>query len=145
MDMMTKPIGLHHTNDIDGEPVVSGIYGKEVILDCYECNKEKFNRRDLRKFFTRLVKLLDMKKGDLHFWDDVGVPKAQRQTRLETTGTSAVQFILTSNITIHCLDLLGRVYVNIFSCKDFKEGEAKAFVQEWFNAKWVRLHVVYRD
>lgn len=145
MDTMRKPIGLTRSNDIDGEPTVSGTYGKEVILDCYECDKSKFNRRELRRFFTQLVRLLGMKKGDLHFWDDVGVPKAQRQTSLETTGTSAVQFILTSNITIHCLDILGRVYVNVFSCKDFDEGQAKAFVQNWFRAKWVRLHVVYRD
>jgi len=144
-DMMRKTVGLSKTNDIDGEVIVTGIYGKEVILDCYQCDVGKFNRRELRKFFTKLCKLLKMKKADLHFWDDVGVPKKDQQTSIETKGTSAVQFIITSNITVHCLDRLGRVYVNIFSCKDFGEYEARAFVQGWFDAKWVRLHVVYRD
>lgn len=144
MDSMSMPIGLQRGNDIDGEPVVSGIYGKEVAFDCYGCDTSKFNRKELRKFFTRLVKLLKMKKGDLHFWDEVGVLKKDRETRLETAGTSAVQFILTSNITIHCLDKLSRVYINIFSCKDFEEGQAKAFVQEWFSAKFLRMHVIYR-
>ena len=137
-------IGLKIVNDIDGDPVVSGCYGKEAAFDCYNCDITKFNRKDLRKFFTQLVKLLKMKKGDLHFWDDVGVAKKDKQTRLETTGTSAVQFILTSNITVHCLDKLARVYINIFSCKDFDEGNAKTFIQNWFDAKWVRTHVMYR-
>ncbi len=144
MDSMRQTVGLKKINDIDGEKVVSGIYGKEVLLDCYECDVGKFNRTELRKFFTKLVNLLGMKKGDLHYWDDWRVPMNQRQTKLETTGTTAVQFMLTSNITVHSLDKLARVYVNIFSCKDFCEGKVKTFVQEWFSAKSVRMHVVYR-
>jgi len=144
-DTMTMKIGLKYLRDLDGKPIVSGIYGKEVILDCYYCDVTLFNRRDIRRFMNQLVKRLKMKKGPLHFWDDVGVPKRYRQTKLATTGASAVQFILTSNITIHCLDKLHRVYVNIFSCKDFSEGEAKQFVQTFFNAFTVRIHVLYRQ
>ncbi len=145
IDSMARPIGIKKVRDLEGCPVISGIYGKELILDCYLCSTEKFNRRDLRKFLKKLVKILDMEAGTLHFWDDVGVPKNEKQTKLETTGTSAIQFILTSNITVHCLDLLERVYINIFSCKDFDTGDAKAFVQEWFNSKSIREHVVYRN
>jgi S-adenosylmethionine/arginine decarboxylase-like enzyme len=143
-DVMNMPVGITVHNDLDGEPIVGGTYGKEVMLDCYDCDVTKFNRRELRKFFNRLVKLLDMQKGDLHFWDDVGVPKSERQTKLETTGTSAIQFILTSNITVHCLDKLARVYVNIFSCKDFETGAAKMFVWDWFSCGSVRAHTAYR-
>ncbi|HUV67083.1 MAG TPA: S-adenosylmethionine decarboxylase [Sedimentisphaerales bacterium] len=143
-DNMRMPVGLIHIKDLDDKPVVSGVYGKEAIFDCYGCDVSKFNRKSLRVFFTELVRLLNMEKGDLHFWDDVGVPEAERQTRLETTGTSAVQFILTSNITVHCLDFLERVYVNVFSCKDFNEGEAKKFINDWFACASIRTHVVYR-
>lgn len=144
-DSMEKAIGLREAKNLDGIPHWTGIYGKELCLDCHECDVAKFNRKDLRKFFTQLVKLLKMEKGDLYFWDDVGVPEAEKQTRAETKGTSAVQFILTSNITVHTLDILGRVYVNIFSCKDYSTAGAKAFVQEWFSSKMVRTHVIYRD
>ena len=130
--------------NLDGELVRSGYYGMELALDCFQCDVSKFNRRDIRKYFNGLVKLLKMKKGDLHFWDDVGVPKKEKQTNPMTTGTSAIQFILTSNITLHTLDLLGNVYVNIFSCKDFKTGEARAFTQNFFTAKSVREHVITR-
>ena len=155
-DYMEQKVGLTVVNNEDGKPIAAGCYGKEVMFDMYRCDVTKFNRRDLRKFFNRLVKLLDMKKGDLHFWDDVGVPKAERQTDPKTKGTSAVrastkdtskvavQFILTSNITIHCLPLLERVYINIFSCKDFDTADARRFCQGWLGAFTVRTHVAYR-
>ena len=143
-DAMRKPVGLTTLINLDGDAYVDGIYGKEVIIDLYECDTSKFNRKDLRKFFVRLVRLLKMKRGSLHFWDDVGVPAKERQTKIETTGTSAVQFILTSNITVHCLDKLERVYINIFSCKDFEAGDAKEFVREWFGAGRCGMKVVYR-
>lgn len=144
IDSMAMPVGLSIVNDLEGEPRISGLYGKELMLDCYQCDTSKFNRTSIRQFFNELVKLLDMKKGDLHFWDDWRVPKAQRQTKYETTGTSAVQFILTSNITIHCLDKLERVYLNIFSCKDFDEIDAQQFTQKWFEPTSIRSHRIYR-
>jgi len=143
-DSMSQPIGLTIVSNLDGDPTVSGIYAKEVTLDCYGCDTSMFNRKSLEQFFDMLVYILEMEKGDLHFWDDVGVPDDEKQTRAETKGTSAIQFILTSNITVHCLDILERVYVNIFSCKDFAEGEARAFVQDWFDADSVRSSTLYR-
>ncbi len=56
---------------------------------------------------------------DLYFWDDLGVPNEDQQTDPKTKGTSAVQFILTSTIVIHTLDLMKSAYINIFSCKKF--------------------------
>ncbi len=141
---MDFEVGLKNIHNLDGELIVSGIYGKEAVYDCYHCDPKTFNRTSLRKFFNGLIGLLDMKKGDLHFWDDYQVPKKERQTSIETTGTSAIQFILTSNITVHCLDKLERVYVNIFSCKDFSEYDAKTFIQNWFDAKVIRIHILKR-
>jgi len=145
MESTEFEVGLKIIIDLDGYPLISGIYGKEVAFDCYLCDVAKFNRKSLRTFFDKLVKLLDMEKGDLHFWDDVGVPDEEKQTKFETTGTSAIQFILTSNITVHCLDKLERVYINIFSCKDFNTGQARTFIQEWFKADSIRVHVLWRQ
>lgn len=110
-------------------------YGKELILDLKECNPETFTRESLTRFFEELCDLIDMERCDLHFWDDVGVPEDDRQTDPNLKGTSAVQFILTSSIVIHCLDLLGTVYVNLFSCKDFDTTVAMQFVQDWFEGE----------
>lgn len=110
------------------------MYGKELIIDLKGCNVKTFNRGSIENYFIRLCKLIDMKRCDLHFWDDMDVPLAERQTLPHTKGTSAVQFILTSNITIHVLDILGEAYVNIFSCKNFDYLKANDFTVDWFNA-----------
>ncbi len=119
-------------------------YGKELILDLHDCDASKFRRRSLRKYFKELCELIDMKRCELHFWDDAGVPKKDRQTSPHTKGISAVQFILTSNITIHTLDILKRVYINIFSCKDFDDEEAMYFTRRWFKGKIVQRKVIER-
>ena len=44
------------------------------------------------------------------------------------------QFILTSTIVIHTLDLMRAVYVNIFSCKEFDAEAAGRFTASWFRS-----------
>ena len=119
-------------------------YGQELILDLHGCDIRLFNREDLTVFFGALCNLIDMKPEALHFWDDTGLPPEKRQTQPHTKGTSAVQFILTSNITLHALDMLGKVFINIFSCKSFNYHDATAFCKEFFHAKVVSCTVVVR-
>ncbi len=119
-------------------------YGVELILDLHECNPDKFTREHLDEFFTQLCALIKMKKCEVHFWDDVGVPEEDQQTEPHTKGTSAVCFILTSTIVVHTLDLLKAVYVNIFSCKDFDPEVAAKFTAEWFEAGSCRPTYVKR-
>ncbi len=112
-------------------------YGKELILDLHDCNPEMFNRISLDLFFKVLCEAINMTQCERYFWDDNGVPEEERQTSPHTQGTSAIQFILTSNITIHTLDQLGAVYINIFSCKDFDSDHAAQIAKDWFNGKVV--------
>ncbi len=94
-------------------------YGKELILDFHDCNFGSFNRGAISDFLQELCDCINMTRCDLHFWDDVDTPEGEEQTEPHFKGTTAIQFMLTSNVTIHTLDLLGSVYINIFSCKDF--------------------------
>jgi len=107
-------------------------YGVELILDLHNCDPKTFSRGSIKQFLKELCVLIDMEACDLHFWDDIDVPENEKQTSPQTKGTSAVQFIITSNITIHTLDLLGKVFINLFSCKDFDATEATAFCASWF-------------
>ena len=104
-------------------------YGFECIIDLHRCDASRFNRSSTDQFFTELCDLIDMEKCVVHFWDDVGVPLEEQQTLPHTKGTSAVCFILTSSIVVHTLDMLGSVYVNIFSCKEFDPVAARQFTQ----------------
>ena len=119
-------------------------YGFELILDLHGCDNSTFNRRSIRKFFKFLCEKINMTKCKLCFWDDVGVAPEEQQTSPHTKGTSAVQFILTSSIVIHTLDLMGSVYLNIFSCKAFDKEKATEFSKEWFSAKECRSHFIER-
>ncbi|HDZ69291.1 MAG TPA: hypothetical protein ENH43_02605 [Phycisphaerales bacterium] len=120
-------------------------YGYELILDLHGCDPDTFNRDSIEDFFEQLCKQIKMTRCDLHFWDDVGVPEEEQQTSPHTKGTSAVQFILTSTIVIHTLDLMGAVYINIFSCKEYDKDLAEAFSIEWFNATGdCRSHFIER-
>ncbi len=119
-------------------------YGKELILDLYECNPKKFNRKDLTLFFKELCEVIDMVPCERFFWDDLDVPEEERQTELHTKGTSAIQFILTSNITTHTLDLIGEVYINLFSCKNFDSGKAIQFCIDWFKSNQYDFNSIVR-
>jgi S-adenosylmethionine/arginine decarboxylase-like enzyme len=122
-------------NEASGNLRIDSPYGQELILDLHDCDSSLFTRKHLTRFFIELCKLIDMNRADLHFWDDVGVANEDRQTDPKTKGTSAVQFILTSTIVVHTLDLLESVYVNVFSCKEFDAKATEKFVADWFKAK----------
>ena len=119
-------------------------YGQELILDLHNCDVKTFSRTSIRKYFVELCKQIDMKRCECYFWDDYGVPKKYKQVQDHTTGISAVQFILTSSIVIHALTKMRRVYLNIFSCKDFDPKVAKDFSKNWFKGTVKQNHVMDR-
>ena len=119
-------------------------YGYELILDLHRCDISTFNRDSLRKYFEKLCKAIDMQRCELHFWDDVGVAPEEQQTSSHTKGTSAVQFILTSTIVVHTLELLEAGYINIFSCKAFDKEIAEKLTKEWFGANECRSTFIER-
>jgi len=119
-------------------------YGKELILDLHGCEPSFFARKSIENYFKNLCDLIDMERCELFWWDDQDTPEAEKQTEPHLKGTSAVQFIMTSNITIHTLDLLGNVYLNIFSCKDFDEQKAAKFSVDWFGGAIVQHTVIER-
>ena len=120
-------------------------YGYELLLDVHSCNPNKFNRDSIDRYFTELCDVIDMERCEVHFWDDVGVPVEEQQTEPHAVGTSAVCFILTSTIVIHTLDLLEKVFVNIFSCKTFDPDVASKFTAEWFKGEVKNSTFVERE
>ncbi len=120
-------------------------YGYELILDLHGCDTSTFNRKSLDAYFEKLCKAIKMQKCERYFWDDVGVPEEEQQMSPHTKGISAVQFILTSTIVIHTLELLRAAYINIFSCKEFDPGIAVGITKEWFDSKECKTHFIERS
>lgn len=132
-------------SDTDGERSADeSTYGMELVMDLHDCDPETFTRDAIEQYFSDLCKLIDMEPCELHFWDDRDVPEEERQTNPKTKGTSAVQFILTSSIVIHTLDLLRAVYLNIFSCKRFDADAAARFSAEAFCSRDWNARVLRR-
>lgn len=96
-------------------------FGKELILDIHNCKEIPCTRDYLEKYFMNACKYLQMKREDLFFWDYDGDEEEYNKAPAHLKGISVVQFIQTSSIVIHTLDELKKVYVNVFSCKDFDE------------------------
>ena len=125
------------------EPIMD-TYGKELIIDLHYCNENKFTRKNIRKYFKVICELIDMERCKLCWWDDLYTLEGEKETEPHLVGTSAIQFIKTSNITIHTLDILQQAYINIFSCKDFDTQVAIKFSKEWFEGKIVNKKVIKR-
>ncbi len=120
-------------------------YGSELILDLHDCDVSKFTRASLDQLFKQLCSAIDMQQCERHFWDDVGVPEEEKQTDPKTKGTSAIQFILTSNITIHTLQELRCVYFNLFSCKAFDHELTSDMVAEHFKGSIAESTLIIRQ
>ena len=120
------------------------MYGIETIIDLQGCDTTRFNRKNIKQYFLQACKLLDVSPEDCYFWDDFRVPKEKQQTNPKTKGTTAIQFILTSNITIHTLDILETAFINIFSCKDYNTELLEEFTVRFFGSSNHKTIVIER-
>jgi len=119
-------------------------YGKELIIDLHYCNPAQFTRACIKDYFSKVCILINMERCKLCWWDDLYTPKEEKETEPHLVGTSAVQFIKTSNITIHTLDILCNAYINIFSCKNFDEKIVIQVSQECFEGEVVNKQIIRR-
>lgn len=121
-------------------------YGYELILDLHNCDLSRFEgsffgfrfimmRHFLRSYCKVLCKSIHMEACKLTFWNDRYTLPWRRETNPKTKGTSAVQFIITSNITIHYLSKLNAAYINVFSCKSFDPAIVEHITKLWFNTE----------
>ncbi len=111
-------------------------YGIEYILDLQGCDAKQFTRPAIAMFMRRICRIMNLTPEELHIWGyDDPAEKAAAPPHLK--GVSAVQFITTSNVTIHALDDLGLVCLNIFTCGKWQHDDitnARRFAVDWFHA-----------
>lgn len=112
-------------------------WGKSVAIDLYNCNPEKLTNQELLKtFIGEVVKVVDMEAHGPCYVDKFGEG--------DLHGISAMQFIKTSNITVHLDDVGGRAFIDIFSCKDFDAEKAVDFARHFFEAKHSKITTLDR-
>ena len=117
-------------------------YGQELVLDLHDVDPEKIHVKALKHFAAALCDEIGMKKGPQFEWG------AEKQLgKFENPkydGISVVQFLYESSIVIHCIDELGKVFINVFSCKEFSAEMAKSFSIEYWGGKVVSEHNIVR-
>jgi len=121
------------------------MYGKELILDLHNCNKETMTKENLDIFFQKLCELIEMESVKTCYWiEDEGIDPVEYKENPHLQGISAVHFIRTSSITIHAITGLKKTFINIFSCKNFNSELAEGFAIGFFEGTKVNCVTVER-
>ncbi len=121
------------------------MYGKSLALDIHNCDVSKFNRKDIEAYLVELCDdVIDMERAELHWWDYEDEPEEYAKAPAHLKGVSCVQFIMTSTIVIHSLEDLEKIFIDIFSCKNFSIEDVEKFTSEFFKGKIVNKMAIDR-
>jgi len=104
------------------------IWGKNVLINLCSCNLYKIRDRDnILSWGDHLVKKIEM--------IPYGEPFLERFSlhNIKAAGYTYFQAIETSNITAHFSENNNGVFINIFSCKDFKHNDVVSVCNDFFN------------
>jgi S-adenosylmethionine/arginine decarboxylase-like enzyme len=122
-----------------GIKLAAKIYGKELIMDLYDCNPETIRSgKKIAEYSGKLCRLIKVKA--------YGKPIVKRfALHIDyVAGYSLVQLIESSLVSAHFSELWNRAYINVFSCGDFDEEKAAKFSKEFFEAKKIKKRTAFR-
>jgi S-adenosylmethionine decarboxylase len=124
-------------SDVTHPPKTKNSWGYHLLIDMSKCNENIDSTEAVKQFFGELIKELDMKP-----LSDIMVKKVDGE---EGRGISAVQMITTSSITFHSDDEERSVYLDVFSCKNFKEKQVLDFAKDFFQPENCASQMIFRD
>jgi S-adenosylmethionine/arginine decarboxylase-like enzyme len=103
-------------------------WGMLAALDLHDCERRRLADPDsIRRFVPALVDAIGMRAHGPLMLDRFGDG--------ELEGWSAMQFIETSSITLHADEVSGRLFVDVFSCRDFDPHVAVALAVAHFGGR----------
>ncbi|MCD6505286.1 adenosylmethionine decarboxylase [Candidatus Poribacteria bacterium] len=114
-------------------------FGPHLILDGYECNREKLSDLDfIYRFLDVLPEKIEMSK--------IAPPYVTRYTagKPEDWGISGFVIIAESHISIHTFPEKLYLSVDVFSCKPFDTSIAIKLTEEWFEIGRMEYQVLDR-
>lgn len=110
------------------------MWGQHLVLDISGCPIEKIGNGDnILAWVKELVTAIDMVAYGEPILEHFATHKK------ETAGYSLIQLIETSNIAAHFAEMIGQVYIDIFSCKEFDEQIAIDVCKKYFEPTRVRI------
>lgn len=146
VNTMAKTFKAYVKKNLGIEPTKKENYGQELILDIHDVPAEFFTKKNLREFAEKLCDEINMRRGPFHIWgEEKQLDKAKKgEGAIKADGLSCVQFLYTSSITVHALDEIQKVFVNVFSCNKFDSKKAIKFTEDHIGGKLVESHTITR-
>jgi len=111
-------------------------WGQLTAVDLFNCNSDLKSAEKLKGFSLKLCEEIEMKP--------FGEPRVERFGEGDMEGLSLIQFIETSTIVVHLDEVGKRVFIDIFSCKEFDSRVAEEFCRNFWGAEIVKIKTVFR-
>jgi S-adenosylmethionine decarboxylase len=103
-------------------------WGKSVSINLGNCDHASLSDpKTIKTLVNKIIKATRMKA--------YGPCRVQRFGKDKLEGYSAMQFIETSTIVVHCDELGNRAFVDVFSCKYFYPDKVKEIAASYFSAQ----------
>lgn len=118
-------------------------FGKELILDCDDCQGNITSKDIIQEFIDILVKELDMKKKGETIFEYFENTDYNRER--DIVGYSVVQIISLSNITLHINEISKTVYLNLFTCGNMNQDKVVFLFNNYFRPMKVKKQILIRD
>jgi len=118
-------------------------FGKELILDCDDCQGNITSKDIIQEFIDILVKELDMKKKGETIFEYFEDNDYNRER--DIVGWSVVQIISLSNITIHINEISRTIYLDCFTCGELDDSKVTCLFSDFFKPTKMKKQIIYRD
>lgn len=113
-------------------------WGYHLIINAGDCSREAvMSAGTIYDFVKELVEKIDMVA--------YGEPQIVKFGTGNKAGYTLVQLIETSNICAHFCDESGDAYIDVFSCKPFKNSDVMYMVNKYFNPTRMEHHYLERQ
>jgi S-adenosylmethionine/arginine decarboxylase-like enzyme len=113
-------------------------WGYHLMIDSSRCLPKSIRcKQNIETFAKHLVKKIDMVP--------FGQPQVQHFGSGNKAGYTLVQLIETSNIVAHFVEETDDMYLDVFSCKPFKQCDVEMMVQKYFNPIYLTRHYIVRQ
>ena len=114
-------------------------FGKELIIDLYDCDPKIIrSAKKIKEYAAGICREMKVRPYGKT------IVKRFALHLDHAAGYSLVQLIESSLVSAHFSELWNRVYINLFSCKDFNHKKAIEFSKKFFKGKILRQKVSIR-
>jgi S-adenosylmethionine/arginine decarboxylase-like enzyme len=122
---------------------MSKIFGQELLMDAYNCQKYLNNKDYIQLFIDELVLKSNMKKKGETIFEYFEDNEYNRER--DIVGYSVVQIISLSNITLHINEISKSIYLNFFTCGELNDELVVKIFKDYFDPEHFRVSIVERD